>query len=172
MKLILSLALLLPFTAEASVKFLNNDGVEVGTYNEVKCGDNVECSQSAGKLLLELEQNPTGLLQTRKVISGELSIADCGSTISNTAEAFYFLPDVSGESAVGCRLTFIVGHASNLRIKPATNEEIIQLLTNAAGDDLQADAVGESVVLEAIAGGLNPIWAPVGAEKGTWSDIN
>ena len=78
------------------------------------------------------------------------------------------LPAISA-STLGCRFTFIVGttNASGLNVNPQNADKIL-LLTDSAGDSISADAVGESVVLEAI----QPGWAPVGKEQGTWTDSN
>lgn len=96
-----------------------------------------------------------------------LTVAQCGSTITNTQASTAVLPEAS--TAIGCRYTFIVGNASNFGPNPADGTDQIVLLTNAAGDSLLADAVGESVTIEAVA---NDVWAPVGAVQGTWTDSN
>lgn len=96
-----------------------------------------------------------------------LTAAQCGSTIINASGAVEVeLPEAS--TVLGCRYTFIVGSANALTIDPDAADQIL-LLTNAAGDSLAADAAGESVTLEAISASQ---WAPVGAEKGTWTDSN
>lgn len=95
-----------------------------------------------------------------------LTAAQCGSTIVNDSADVVSLPEAS--TVLGCRYTFIVGNVSNFDVNPDDADQIV-LLTNAAGDAIRADAIGESVVLEAISASA---WAPVGAEKGTWSDIN
>lgn len=76
------------------------------------------------------------------------------------------LPEAS--TVLGCRFTFIVGAAQALVINPDNADQIL-LLTDSAGDSISADAAGESVTIEAISSSQ---WAPVGAEKGTWSDAN
>jgi hypothetical protein len=95
-----------------------------------------------------------------------LTAAQCGSTIINAGVIEVELPEAS--TVLGCRYTFIVGNASTFTIDPDAADQIM-LLTNAAGDAIAADAVGESVVIEAISASA---WAPVGAEKGTWTDAN
>lgn len=96
-----------------------------------------------------------------------LTIAQCGSTIVSGGAHTLTLPEAS--TALGCRYTFIVGAVAALDVDPADGTDQIVLLTNAAGDRIEADAIGESVTIEAI--GANT-WAPVGSEKGTWSDAN
>lgn len=95
-----------------------------------------------------------------------ITAAQCGSTFINSGAIEMELPEAS--TVLGCQLTFIVGNASTFTIDPDGGDQIM-LLTNAAGDALAADAVGESVVIEAISASA---WAPVGAEKGTWTDSN
>lgn len=167
------MAALLPVFAEASVKVFDNTGKDLGHFTSLQCGTNLSCAQVSGKARFTLSQNPVGLLQSRETVSGDLTIGDCGKTVvNNGAAADYTLPSISNDLALGCRLTFIVDSAHALTIDPATAQEQILLLTNAGGDRIQADAAGESVVLEAVTGGLTPKWAPVGAEKGTWSDVD
>jgi hypothetical protein len=96
----------------------------------------------------------------------QLTAADCGKTFVSDSADVLTLPQAAG--VIGCRITFIVGNVSNFDINPTDADEIL-LLTNSVDDAIRADAVGESVVLEAIAA-LQ--WAPVGAEKGTWTDID
>lgn len=108
-----------------------------------------------------------GLLQSQIAsTTTTLTAAQCGSTIVNNSADVLSLPEAS--TVLGCRYTFIVGNVSNFDVNP-DNADQIMLLTDAAGDAIRADAIGESVVLEAISASA---WAPVGAEKGTWSDIN
>lgn len=95
-----------------------------------------------------------------------ITAAQCGSTFINSGAVEMELPEAS--TVLGCRLTFIVGNASAFTIDPDDADSIV-LLTNAAGDSLIADAVGESLVIQAISA---TEWAPVGAEKGTWTDSN
>lgn len=96
-----------------------------------------------------------------------LTIAQCGSTIVYGGAFVMTLPEAS--TALGCRYTFVVNAVANMDINPNDGTDQILLLTNAAGDAIRADAVGESVVLEAVSADA---WAPIGAEKGTWTDID
>jgi len=95
-----------------------------------------------------------------------ITAAQCGSTFINAGAIEMELPEAS--AVLGCRLTFIVGNASNFTIDPDDADSIV-LLTNAAGDSLIADAVGESLTIEAISASA---WTPVGSEKGTCTDSN
>lgn len=96
-----------------------------------------------------------------------LTAAQCGSTIVYDSADVMTLPEAS--TVLGCRYTFIVNSVNNCDINPADASDQIVLLTNAAGDAIRADAVGESITLEAI--GANS-WAPVGQQQGTWTDID
>ena len=108
-----------------------------------------------------------GLLQSQVAsTTTTLTAAQCKSTIVNDSADVVSLPEAS--TVLGCRYTFIVGNVSNFDINP-DNADQIMLLTDAAGDAIRADAIGESVTLEAISASA---WAPVGAEKGTWTDVN
>lgn len=109
----------------------------------------------------------TGFLQNQVAsTTTTITAAQCGTTfISNSADVMT-LPEAS--TVLGCRLTFIVGNVSNFDVNPEASDSIL-LLTNAAGDAIRADAIGESITLEAISA---TAWAPVGAEKGTWTDVD
>ena len=109
----------------------------------------------------------SGFLQKQVTATATtITAAQCGSTFINSGAIEMELPEAS--TVLGCRLTFIIGNASAFTIDPDGGDQIM-LLTNAAGDSLIADAVGESLVIEAISASA---WAPVGAEKGTWTDSN
>lgn len=96
-----------------------------------------------------------------------LTAAQCASTIVFDSADVMTLPEAS--TVLGCQYTFIVNSASNCDINPNDTSDQIVLLTNAAGDAIRADAVGESVTLQAI--GAN-VWAPVGQQQGTWTDVD
>ena len=75
------------------------------------------------------------------------------------------LPEAS--AALGCRLTFITGNASNFDVNP-DNADIILLLANSAGDAIRNATLGNSVTIEAISA---TEWAQI-AVIGTWTDID
>lgn len=95
-----------------------------------------------------------------------ITAAQCGGVFVSAGAIEMELPEAS--TAIGCRLTFVVGAVANFTIDPDA-ADIILLLTNAAGDSLIADALGESITLVAISATQ---WAVEGAEKGTWTDSN
>lgn len=95
-----------------------------------------------------------------------ITAAQCGSTFYNAGAIEIELPEAS--TVPGCTLTFVVLNASNFTIDPDA-ADIIVLLTNAAGDSLIADAVGETLVIRAVSASQ---WVVVGTEKGTWTDSN
>jgi hypothetical protein len=95
-----------------------------------------------------------------------ITAAQCGSTFINAGAIEMELPEAS--TVLGCQLTFIVGNASNFTIDPDAADQLM-LVTDAAGDSLIANAIGESIVIQAISASA---WAPVSAEKGTWTDSN
>lgn len=161
MKLLALSLVFLPVMASASVRVFNTSGTELGNFNDVKTGNGLTVTKTAGKALVSL-------FSTQSSVSGDLSATKCGMTITSDATDDYNLPAITS-SILGCRFTFIVGGAAGkvLRVNPADANQIL-LLTNAAGDSVTADNAGESLTLEAI----QPGWAPVGAEKGTWTDSN
>lgn len=94
-----------------------------------------------------------------------ITAAQCGSTFINAGAIEMELPEAS--TVLGCELTFIVGNASNFTIDPDAGDQIV-LSTNAAGDSLIADAIGEVLKIQAISASA---WAPM-IQTGTWTDSN
>jgi hypothetical protein len=165
--------------AFASVKVFNSSNTQLAITSNLKCGASMSCSVSSGKLLMDSSGVFTsdisgdggdqlyGFLQNQVTATATtLTAAQCGSTIKNAGAIEIELPEAS--TVLGCRFTFIVGNASAFTVDPDAADQIV-LLTDAAGDSLIADAIGESVTIEAISASA---WAPVGAEKGTWTDSN
>ena len=163
--LIVTLALIAAPSTFASMRVFNEAGTQLGTFTDLKLAAGLSVSQVSGKA--QVAATGYGFNQTqRSTVSGDLTAAQCGQTVTSDGSEIYNLPTISS-TTLGCRFTFIVGVALPLTVNPnGTNR--IHLLTNAAGDAIEADAIGESVVLELLA----PGWAPVGAEKGSWSDVN
>lgn len=174
---------LIPMITLAAVRVHNSAGTALGVYSDVKFGNGLAVSQVAGKAQASVTSGDgtttlAGFRNPSYSVSGDLTVAQCGNTISNDGAVgstngpidLFNLPTISS-SVVGCRYTFVVGMPSSggqqLQVNPQTANTIL-LLTNAAGDAISADAPGESVTLEAIL----PGWVPVGAVQGTWTDIN
>lgn len=157
------LLLLVGAVSEASVRFFNASTAEIGIFTEVKCGNGVNCAQSVGRL--ELNAGKTEVQQV--AASRSLSADDCGTTFIQSAASVLTLPEAS--LVLGCKFTFVVNAVANMDINPNDGTDQILLLTNAAGDAIRADAVGESIVLQSV--GVNS-WAVVGKEQGTYSDVN
>lgn len=177
MKLYLALALyLLTFNAHASVRVFNSSGTNLGNYTDEKFANGLAVSQVSGKAQVSLTSGDgttalDGFLRGQTAVSGDLAVSQCGKTITSDAAIadgpdLYNLPLIAPAS-LGCRMTFVVGTSVGLIVNPQTANKIL-LLTNAFGDAISADAVGESVVLESINSG----WAPINAVQGTWTDIN
>ncbi len=95
-----------------------------------------------------------------------ITVAQCGSTFINSGAVAMSLPEAS--TALGCRLTFVTGNASNFDVNPDDADQIL-VLTNAAGDAIRNATLGNSVVLQAISASE---WAVIGKEQGTYTDIN
>lgn len=179
-KLILTMmiALIAAQNADASVRVYNSSGTNIGTYTDLKMANGLSVSQVSGKAQVALAAGSgttalSGFLSSQTSTSGDLVAADCGKTVSSDAIVgaagdIFNLPAISS-ALLGCRFTFIAGttHPSGINVNPNTADKIL-ILGSAAGDAITADAIGESIVLEAI----SPGWAPVGKEQGTWTDSN
>lgn len=141
-------------------------GSAAGTTDAIRIDENQDVTFVQNVLGLGTD-SISGFLQKQVTATATtITAAQCGSTFKNAGAIEMELPEAS--TVIGCRLTFIVGNATAFTIDPDAADQIV-LLTDAAGDSLIADAIGESLVIEAISASA---WAPVGAEKGTWTDSN
>lgn len=175
--LTLTLALFIAPAAHASVRVFNSSGTQIGTFTDLKLYTGLSVSQVSGKAQIALTNGDGttaigGFLQSQYATSGDLSVAQCGKTVTSDLSmsnvATFNLPTISS-STLGCRITFIVGTSNGYRmaVNPQNADKILSL-TNSAGDSVTGDDLGDSITLEAIA----PGWAPVGTAYGTWTDAN
>ena len=139
-----------------------NDGSSLKIFNKIDCASGISCSRSGNGDFKMV----TGLVNQVAASVTTLTEAQCGTTIIGGGVFQVELPEAS--AVLGCRYTFIVNAVAALTINPDDSDQIV-LLTDAVGDAISANAIGESVTLEAVSA-VN--WAPVGAEKGTWADVN
>jgi hypothetical protein len=109
-----------------------------------------------------------GMLRTVIVDSDglTLTIAQSGAIVYATGAGVINLPE--GSTANGMWYTIVVGATANIDVNPDNGDQIL-LLTNAAGDAIRADAIGESVTLICV---TDTNWVVWGAEKGTWDDVD
>lgn len=174
------LALVLAMPAMASVRVYNNSNVNLGSQNSIQCGGNIACSQSAGKLLLDVDSSLAGMLQTQTAsTTTSLSSAACGTSIVSNSADVVTLPEAS--TVLGCRITFICGTADDFDVNPADGTDTIgrvvsitgsnttTVLAPSAGDAIRCTDIGSSIMLEAVGADL---WVSVGASNGTWTDVN
>ncbi len=137
----------------------------LGIMPDLQCSTGLTCTRVGSKLRMVATQ--AGVLQPQVAATATtLTSAQCGSTFINSGAVEVELPEAS--TVLGCRYTFIVGNATAFQMDPDAADQIV-LMTDLPGDRISADAVGESVTLEAISASQ---WAPVGAEKGIWTDSN
>lgn len=174
---LLAVFLTLSTPAAASVRGYNSSGTLLGTYTDIQAGNGISASQVSGKYKFAVTSGDgttalAGFLQSLYSTSGDLSVAQCGKTVTSDnsmgTTALFNLPTITS-SNVGCRITFVVGTNNGYRmnINPADANKILSL-TNSAGDAVTADDLGDSLTLQAIA----PGWIPVGTAYGTWTDAN
>lgn len=147
--------------ASAGVRAYNGI-TDLKLFEAIKCSTGMTCSKEGAKLLI---RSLPGAIQTRQQATATTATsAQCGSTFYNAGAVEVDLPDA--DVNLGCRYTFITLNASNFDIDPDAADRIFAL-TDANGDKVRNATVGNSVTLEAVAGG----WAAVGI-YGTWSDAN
>lgn len=162
-------------SAHASVRVYNSGGSQIGIFTDIQAGNGLQVNQVSGKAKLAFTpgdgtQAMSGFLKTQTSVSGSLTAAQCGSTITSDSTGgitdTFTLPQIAS-SIYGCRYTFIVGTNSpglkRLFIAPNAADPIL-VISGTAGHTISDDVIGNSIVIEAIA----PGWAPVGKEQGTW----
>lgn len=160
--LILVLSLLVSSFAFAGVE-LKQAGKSLGTVISLDCGASMTCTKdNMSKGYIKLNAALAPITATATTITD----AQCGSTFVNAGAVLMNLPKISASNR-GCRLTFVVGNASNFDINP-DNADTILTLTNAAGDSIRNATAGGSVTLMAVG---PTSWFVVGV-NGTWTDIN
>ena len=177
------------FTVSAyAVHFYNTSDVSVGNFAKVKCGTNVSCSQTSGKLVIAVGTADVvgdggdqlyGFLQNQVTASTTaLTAAQCGSTVISAGAAVQPLPEAS--TVLGCRYTFVCGTADDFDIDPADGTDVIGVInsvaagtgaaiTPAAGDEIRCTDIGSSITLEATGANL---WSAIGVANGAWTDVN
>lgn len=179
----LILAFFLPMFAFASVEGIDSSGKNLGHFNAVKCSSGVACTNTSGNFQMRVYGAGTDTLAgflspiapTVASITGDLSITNCGATMTSDGSvvAQYNLPPAS--SAIGCTYSFIVGvnqtvgpFFGRIRITPKSATDQIFVLTDEAGESITGDVTGTAVTLRAISAGK---WAPISAPQGTWNDV-
>jgi hypothetical protein len=106
---------------------------------------------------------------TAKTADYTVTALDMGGVLTNEGDdgtAIFTLPEAS--TVLGKTITFVVLAAQILNINPADGTDQILYSTCAAGDSLQADAVGETIVLMAVTANQ---WAVL-SHEGTWTDAD
>lgn len=153
----------LAFFANSAIAQTVSDQLDtnLGATTRIKCGRNMICSKSGGKVTMEL--GPIVSYASSTTVTG----AVCGKTLTNSAAATITLPEAS--TVLGCEIKLNVGNASNFGVNPADATDQIVLLTDAAGDSLIADAIGEYLCIKAVSANA---WHPCGTPYGVWTDSN
>lgn len=167
--------MLLSSIAYASVQVLNSSSVNLGHFAELICGSNLTCTAVAGRLNIQtnvaLTGDGTGAMYgyLQEQFDGDdvstLTAAYCGASIVGHTTTTVNLTAAS-VVGMGCRYTFI-NIGTSFTINPA-NQDQIWLLTNADGDSINANTIGEHIILEAAS---TAKWVAIGSSVG-WSDNN
>lgn len=175
--LIAILALTLAFLSSgafAGERVFNSSGTQIGIFADMKFANGLAVNQVGGKAQVSLASGDgtaamAGFLKPQISVSGNLTAAQCGSTITNDVTGgnapVYTLPTIS-PAILGCRFTFIVGTSSGsafLTVTPDLTHKVLTINSN-AGRSVSASVQGNALEIEAIA----PGWAPTGAVNGTW----
>lgn len=173
-KLLLALGLI-PAMSFASVQFYNSSNTNLGIQSKVKCGSDLSCSKTSGKLAIGL----SGIHTQTAGSTSSLTSTACGTSIVSDSADVVTLPEAS--TVLGCRITFVCGTADDFDVNPAdASDQILSISTTngttavvtlapSAGDAIRCTDIGGSITLEAT--GVNA-WAQVGGGNGVWSDVN
>lgn len=171
--------------ASASVQVYDSSGKLLGSQNAIKCAPGLACSVVNGQAQVSVAGplsvtgsiigDGTGYLKgfshSRLSISGDLSAANCGSSMSSDGTAIFNYNLPAASSVPGCRYTFMVGAKSGLNgqiiIRPKVNTDKILIATASAGHAISDDAIGASVTVEALSSNQ---WSLIGSPEGTWID--
>lgn len=173
LSLFLALTIIAP-SAVASVRVFNSSGTQLGTFTDLQLGNGLSVNQVSGKAKVSQSSGDgtvgvAGFLQVQSSVSGSLTAAQCGSTITNDVTGgnapVYTLPAIT-PAILGCRYSFIVGTTTGSAFLTVTPDATHKILTvnSTAGHSVSASTQGNSLEIEAIA----PGWAPTSAPNGTW----
>lgn len=165
MKVLMSLLLLVMFSIPSLAGFQGYNGdSDLKIFNKIQCDAGLSCSKVGDKF--QLDVTSSGYVQTQVAATATtITSGQCGSSFINSGAVQMELPEAS--TVLGCRLTFIVGNASNFDFNPDDADQVL-VETDAAGDGVRSATLGTSITIEAISASQ---WAPV-ATVGTWADID
>lgn len=156
-----------------AVHFYDNSDVSVAQSSEVKCGPNISCALSSGKLLLKSTS-------TQVAVTGNATItaAQCGSTFVSSATGVLTLPEAS--TVLGCRISVVCGTTDDVDLNPADTTDVIGIagsitgsnttttIAPSAGDAIRCTDVGAGFTVEAVGANL---WAVL-RTTGVITDVN
>lgn len=162
MKFLMTLIVLF-FTAQVHAAEYFENTTSLGIFNRIVCGLGLDCSQGADrKLVIQ-----AGTVEVASA-SGALSITDCGATYTLTASDNLTLDLPEASTAIGCEFGFATLNASaTVTVNPDDADQILGE-TNAAGDAISNNTVGDSIRLRAVS---DSQWIAEGT-VGTWADAN
>ena len=106
---------------------------------------------------------------TADIDNEAMTIAQMGQVWTNTGDGdgtIFTLPEAS--TWIGKSVTFVLTVAQTLTINPNDGADTILYLGCAAGDAIQADAIGETITVMAIDATNIAVFGPLG----TWADVN
>lgn len=165
MKTFLSFILFFAFIFSTYAFEALNNSASIGLFSRINCASDIKCTGNLRTGIL----NMTGIggLETQTSFSSTttLTVANCGTTYTNSSTAQINLPEAS--TGNGCRITFVTGTGMLITINPDDADQIL-IETNAAGDSITNTTEGNSIILEAIS---DSTWAPL-SSIGTWTDAN
>lgn len=166
MKFAILFLLTIASTSFGSVQAFNSSDLNLGNVSKIKCGSNVTCAITSGKLNISIVGVVGTLVNSVAATATTITAAQCGTTFYNTGAVQMELP-VASAGLIGCRLTFATANATNFDINPDNAAQIL-VETNAVGDAMRNATLGNTITIQLISATQ---WAPISV-VGTWTDIN
>jgi len=173
----LLLLALLTLTANSAFadRYYNSSDTLLGTFSNVKCGTNVNCAQTAGKLVIAAVNGKSTIVASTTTT---ITAAQCGSTFVSDSADVLTLPEAS--TVPGCILDFVCGTADDFDVNPndgtdkigiagsITGSNTTTTIAPSAGDAIRCTDIGAGFTLKAVA---NDLWS-VQRTTGIITDVN
>ena len=159
-----ALMLFMTLTAHAGFRAYNGT-TDLKVAQGLTCSSGLNCVMNMKTGQLSVSVAGQNALQPQlSPATSTLTAAACGVTYRNTAATVLTLPLAS--TVLGCRITFVVGNASNFDVRANAADQILQLTTG-VGRAARNATLGSSIMVQATAANQ---WTVITAPYGTWAD--
>lgn len=156
------------------------DGTSLKIFNRINCSTGMTCTRGANGLFTMVADGTFtgdvagdggdelyGFRSYQETATAEtLAAVDCMKTYITGGTVEVELPEAS--TVTGCRYTFVVGLEGGLLTVDPDDADQILTETNAVGDSITSETLGNSIIIEAIS---DSQWAVL-SHEGTWTDAD